>query len=554
MSFFDRHFPHWPPGVPKSLSIPRTSLFYNLEVSARRYPDKAAILYYGSALSYAALEREAAALAGFLQQRCGVARGDRVLLYAQNSPQFIAGYYAILRADAVVVPVNPMNKSGELLHYIEDSDARVAIAAQELFGEIEPHLGKGLDHCILAAYSDYLREPTDLKVPDVVRAPRLEPGRKEAMLWKDAIAANCAPGPHRAGPEDLAVLPYTSGTTGLPKGCMLTHSNLMFTSTGGCSWSQTSSELVVLGVLPMFHLTGMQSNMNIPVQLGGTTVLITRWDRDTAAELIQRYRVTGVTGITTMIVDFLANPDLGRYDLSSIVRIGGGGASMPEAVAARIEQTLGLPFLEGYGLTETTAPSHANPVHRPKRQCAGIPYFNTDSRVIDPDTRRECGPHEVGEIITHGPQVFRGYWKQDKATAEAFLSHDGKMFFRTGDLGYYDEEGYFFITDRLKRMINCSGYKVWPAEVEAMLYAHPDIQEACVIATKDPHRGETVKAVVVLRPAARGKVEPGAIVAWARENMAAFKAPRVVQFAESLPRTATGKIFWRQLQEEENRR
>jgi len=552
---FTRHYPHWPPGVPKSLSLPRTSLCYNLEVSARRYPDKTAITYYGSSLCYAALEHEVTAFAGFLQQRCGVARGDRVLLYAQNCPQFIIAYYAILRADGVVVPVNPMNKSEELAHYIGDSDARVAIAAQELFREIEPHLDDGrLRHCILAAYSDHLREPTDLKVPDLVRAARFDPHRPDVSLWKDAVAAGCVPRASEAGPDDIAVLPYTSGTTGLPKGCMLTHANLMSTSTGACNWVPASSEMVVLGVLPMFHLTGMQSNMNVPIQLGGTTVLMTRWDRDTAAELIQRHRITGVTGITTMIVDFLANPDLGRYDLSSIVRIGGGGAAMPEAVASKIEQILGMPFLEGYGLTETSAPTHANPAHRPKRQCGGIPYFDTDSRVIDPSSLKELGPNEVGEIIVHGPQVFRGYWKQDKATAEAFVQHDGKKFFRTGDLGYYDEEGYFFITDRLKRMINCSGFKVWPAEVEAMLYAHPDIQEACVISAKDPHRGETVKAVVVLKAGSRGKTEPEAIMAWAREKMAAFKAPRVVEFVEALPRTATGKVFWRKLQEEENRR
>jgi len=555
VSFFDRHYPHWPPGVPKTLTVPRTSLWVNLEVSARRYPDKAAILYYGSALGYAALEREAVALAGFLQQRCGVARGDRVLLYAQNSPQFIAGYYAILRADAVVVPVNPMNKSEELAHYIGDSDARVAIAAQELWRELEPHVGAGrIEHCVLACYSDALKERTDLKVPDFVRAPAVHPDRKEVTAWTDALAAGCVPRPHESGPDDLAVLPYTSGTTAQPKGCMLTHSNLMSTVVGGCVWSPNSSEAVGLGVLPMFHLTGMQANMNIPVYLGAATVLMTRWDRDTAAELIQRHRVTGVIGITTMIVDFLANPDLAKYDLSSIVRIGGGGAAMPEAVAAKMEKTLGLPFIEGYGLTETSAPSHSNPVHRPKRQCAGIPYFDTDSRVIDPVSFKELGPKEVGEIVTHGPQVFRGYWKQPKATEEAFLEIDGKKFFRTGDLGYYDEEGYFFITDRLKRMINCSGFKVWPAEVEAMLYGHPDIQEACVIAAKDAHRGETVKALVVLKPPARGRVKPGDIVAWAKEKMAAFKAPRVVEFVEALPKTATGKIFWRKLQEDENRR
>ena len=546
---FTRHYPHWPPGVPKSLAVPRTSLYYNLEVSARRYPDKAAIHYYGTDVAYAELLRSAEALAGWLQQRCGVKRGDRVLLYAQNCPQFIIGYYAILRADAVVVPVNPMNKRDELAYYVSDSDARVVISTQDLYPEVEPQLGKGLAHAVIGTYSDYLRTPTDLNVPEFVRAPRLP-----CANWQEVLGAALAPSPTTAGPEDLAALPYTSGTTGHPKGAMLTHGNLLATSTGACAWRASSSSGVGLGVLPMFHLTGMQANMNIPIQLGATTVLMTRWDRDVAGELIQRCRVTSVTGITTMIVDFLANPNLDKYDLSSLAQIGGGGAAMPEAVAAKLQARLGLPFIEGYGLTETSAPSHSNPAHRPKRQCAGIPYFDTDSRVIDPVSFKELGPNEVGEIVTHGPQVFRGYWKQPKATEEAFLEIDGKKFFRTGDLGYYDEEGYFFITDRLKRMINCSGFKVWPAEVEAMLYGHPDIQEACVIAAKDAHRGETVKAMVVLKPPARGRVNPGDIVDWAREKMAAFKAPRVVEFVEALPKTATGKIFWRKLQEDENRR
>ncbi|MDW8469691.1 MAG: long-chain fatty acid--CoA ligase [Burkholderiales bacterium] len=555
MAAFTRHYPYWPPGLPKALSVPQTPLWYNLEVSARRYPSKAAIHYYGTAISYAELSREVEALAGFLQARCGVARGDRVLLYAQNSPQFVVGYYAILRADAVVVPVNPMNKSEELAHFIADSDARVAIAGQELYDELKAHLGAGgIERCILAAYSDYVRAPIDLALPEPVRAPPIDPGRPEVVSWRKALAEGCAPAASVAGPEDLAVLPYTSGTTGRPKGCMLTHANLLATSTGACLWTAGSSETVVLGVLPLFHLTGMQANMNVPIQLGASSVLMTRWDRDAAARLIERHRVTAVTGITTMIVDFLAHPDLGKYDLSSIVRIGGGGAAMPEALAARIERTFGIPFVEGYGLTETAAPTHVNPPQRPKRQCAGIPYFGTDARILDPATLAELGPNEVGEIVVCGPQVFRGYWKQPQATRDAFIEHDGKRFFRTGDLGYYDEEGYFYVTDRLKRMINCAGFKVWPAEVEAMLYAHPAVEEACVIGARDPHRGETVKAVIVLKAEARGRTAPEDIVAWARERMAAYKVPRIVEFVEALPKTATGKIFWRKLQEEENAR
>ncbi|HEX5091197.1 MAG TPA: AMP-binding protein, partial [Burkholderiales bacterium] len=393
---FTRHYPHWPPGVPKTLAVPRTSLFYNLEVSARRYPDKPAIHYYGTDVTYAELLRSAEALAGYLQQACGVRRGDRVLLYTQNCPQFVIGYYAILRADAVVVPVNPMNKRDELAYYVSDSDARVIVSTQDLFPEIEPQLGKGLAHAVIGTYSDFLREPTDLNVPGMVRAPR-----SAAANWEAALGAGHLPGPHAAGPDDLAVLPYTSGTTGHPKGTMLTHSNLLATSTGALVWHQGSSSVVVLGVLPLFHLTGMQSNMNSPLQSGATSVLMTRWDRDVAGELIQRCRVTGVTGITTMIVDFLANPALARYDLSSLVRIGGGGAAMPEAVAAQLQERIGLPFIEGYGLTETSAPSHTNPPHRPKRQCAGIPYFDTDSRVVDPVSLQELGPNEVGEILVH---------------------------------------------------------------------------------------------------------------------------------------------------------
>src|SRR5947209_11991424 len=227
---------------------------------------------------------------------------------------------------------------------------------------------------------------------------------------------------------------------------------------------------------------------------------------------------------------------------------------MPEAVARRLEEVIGLPYVEGYGLSETMAPTHINPPHRPKRQCGGIPIFNTDARVLDPDSLAELGAGEVGEIVVHGPQLFKGYWRQDEATRQAFVEHDGKRFFRTGDLGYYDDEGYFFITDRLKRMINASGFKVWPAEVEASLYAHPDIQEACVIGTLDRYRGETVKAVVVLKKDSKGKVSGQEISDWARERMAAFKVPRVVEFVEELPKTATGKILWRKLQEEENRK
>ena len=542
---FTRHFAHWPPGLPHELEPRRVSVYRNLAERAAEHPDRAAIDYYGTRVTYGELAREADALAGFLQARCGVAKGDRVLLYLQNSPQFVIAYYAILRADAVVVPVNCMNRREEVRHYVEDAQAAVAIVGQELYGEVEGM--EGLRHIIVATYSDYLREPTDLPIPPFVRAPA---AAHHAIAWKDAVSEGHAPGPHSAGADDLAVMPYTSGTTGKPKGCMHTHESVQATTVPYLYWRGTQEgDAVVLSALPMFHVTGMQAGMNAPLYRGATLVVLSRWDRDCAAMQIERARVTNWSAITTMLVDFLSNPKLDRYDLSSLRILGGGGAAMPEALARKLEERFGLPYVEGYGLSETMAPSHMNPPHRPKRQCGGIPIFNTDARVLDLESGREASPNEVGEIVVHGPQVFKGYWRQEAATREAFVEHDGKRFFRTGDLGYYDEDGYFFITDRLKRMINASGFKVWPAEVEALLYAHPAIQEACVIGVPDGYRGESVKALVV--PRAGTSARPDEIIEWARGRMAAFKVPRVIQFVERLPKTATGKILWRELQEKE---
>jgi fatty-acyl-CoA synthase len=252
-----------------------------------------------------------------------------------------------------------------------------------------------------------------------------------------------------------------------------------------------------------------------------------------------------------MIIDLFGSPNYASFDLSSLKYVSGGGAAMPQAVAERLQREFNITFAEGYGLTETAAPTHANPPERAKLQCLGIPIFGTDSRIIDPDTLLEVAIGETGEIVTSGPQVFKGYWGHPGATAAAFIEIDGKRFFRTGDLGRMDEEGYFFITDRLKRMINASGFKVWPSEVELMLFKCPAVQEACVISSRDAYRGETVKAVVVLRAEARGKTTPEDIMAWAREHMAAYKVPRVVEFADALPKSGSGKVMWRLLQEKE---
>ncbi len=548
-----RHFAHWPKGLPRRMTIPETDLFYNVEVSARRYPAKPYLVFYDTAISYAEFKDEAERIAGWLQAK-GVNKGDRVLLYMQNSPQFVLAYYGILRASAVVVPVNPMNMTTELRHYVKDAGATVAIVAQDILPQMQPLLGpaddQGLQQILVATYSDYLKAPTDMKVPDFVKAPRQSFAEAGVTPWCDMLAMSARPGPVDVGPDDLCVMPYTSGTTGHPKGCMHTHRTVMHTLMAGYQWFGIQQDAVYLAVLPFFHVTGMQGSMNGPLQSGATVVLLPRWDREAAAQCIARYGVTSWTAIPTMIIDFLMNPNLGNYDLSSITRMSGGGAAMPEAIAQKLLD-MGITYVEGYGLSETIAPSHINPPDRAKKQCLGIPIFDVESMVVDPTTFAELPPGEVGEILTRGPQVFKGYWNNPEATRNAFIELDGKSWFRTGDLAYVDEDGYFFMVDRLKRMINASGFKVWPAEVEALMYQHPAIQEACVISAKDPHRGETVKAIVVIKEAQRGKVTEQDIVAWAHANMAAYKAPRLVEFVATLPKSATGKVMWRSLQEKE---
>lgn len=547
---FDRHYAVWPDLVPKFLDLPATSLYSNLSVSALRYPQHPAIIYYGTTLTYAELEQQAEALAGYLQ-RAGVQAGDRVLLYMQNSPQFVIGFYAILRANAVVVPVNPMNRKAELEYLIADTEAEVALCGRELLDNISGLVGHTqLREVIVSAYGEYVREPTDLALPDAVTLDSSLPDLPGLTPWQQAMEAAYQPGPLTAGPDDLCVIPYSSGTTGNPKGCTHTHHSAMATTVYCSVWGNSQHDVVQLVSVPMFHVTGMQVCMNASIYLGATQVIMTRWDRKTAARLIERHGITSWRNIPTMVVDLLSDPDIEQYDLSTLKSIGGGGAAMPAAIAAKLENKLGLRYSEGYGLSETLSATHMNPPAAPKAQCLGIPIIGVDARVIDVDSLREVGVGETGEIVLHGEQVFQGYWRRPEATAEAFIELDGKRFFRTGDLGHYDEEGYFFLVDRVKRMINASGYKVWPAEVEALLYGHPAVHEVCIISAPDERRGETVKAVVVLAAGHDGTTADD-ILDWCKNNMSAYKCPKLVEFVDSLPKSPAGKIMWRALQEQE---
>ena len=554
------HLAHWPSHLPQSITVPATALPDNLETSARRYPDKAALVFFGRAMPYRELAHTAERLAAYLHS-VGVRQGDRVILLMQNLPQLVAAHFAILRANAVVVPVNPMNLAEELKHYITDGEVKVAIASADLGAELAKASnalppGQRLDHLLVTQPGEYLPPPGQgdaipaawqawLTTPQPL--PTLEGG--STATWQDALACTAPVPPLTVGPQDLSVLPYTSGTTGLPKGCMHTHHSIMHNAVASALWGQGSSENVTLTVIPMFHITGMVSVMHASIYLGATMVLMPRWDRELAGQLISRYQVTNWTNIPTMVIDLFASPNFRQFDLRSLAYIGGGGAAMPQAVAQRLLEEYGLTYQEGYGLTETAAPSHNNPAQHSKQQCLGMPFIGTESFIANPDTLEPMPQGEQGEIVVSGPQVFSGYWRSEGATRAAFFERDGKRFFRTGDLGWMDAEGYFFITDRLKRMINASGFKVWPAEVEALMFRHPGIQEACVVSAKDAYRGETVKAVVVLRPSHKGQVSEEDVIAWCRENMAAYKVPRIVEFVDALPKSGSGKVMWRLLQD-----
>lgn len=557
------HHAVWPKRLPHSLVAPQTSLWLNLQISALRYPDKLALVFMGKTWTYQQLLRSAEHIASALQ-KMGVQKGDRVVLNMQNCPQLVITHFAILRLDAVVVPVNPMNRMEELKHYILDPDTKVAVTTADLANELATasntlEAGQRLQHLLVTQFTDVIDVETvgPEEMPEAWRSwllaqhtlPKLEDG--SVHVWSDAIQTVGSLPEVTATPSDLAVLPYTSGTTGLPKGCMHTHGTVMHNAISSGLWSNGTAENRCLCVVPMFHITGMVSVMHATLFLGATLVLMPRWDRDLAGRLISKWKISHWTNIPTMVIDLLGSPNLDQYDLSSLQNIGGGGAAMPEAVAQRLLEKFNLKYIEGYGLTETAAPSHTNPPDACKQQCLGIPFMSVDARVVDPETLQELPQGESGEIVISGPQVFKGYWKRPDATASAFFERDGKLFFRSGDMGRIDEEGYFFMTDRLKRMINASGFKVWPAEVEALMFKHPAIQEACIISTKDNYRGESVKAVVVLRASHQGKVSEQDILDWCRQTMAVYKVPRVLEFVDALPKSGSGKVMWRALQEAE---
>ena len=536
----NRHFGAWPKGQPHSLPPREHSVLHNLDQAVKAVPNRTAIWYYGRRITYRELAAEVQGLAGFLHDRLGIRAGDRVAIYMQNAPQLVAAYYAILAANAVIVPVNPMCRRAELRHIVKDAGARAIIFGAELAEEVAAVLDDcGQPGLVQVRYSDYALDGWDFPA-------ELAGGASAGIAtgWADALALGCGAPTHDRRPEDWCIIPYSSGTTGQPKGCLHTHASVNAVAFGYARWVGVTPGSRILATLPLSHVTGMQHSMNLPILTWSTIYLMTRWNAALAAKVIQQERIEHWRSITTMMIDFLSLPGIAGVDVSSLKAIGGGGAQMPAGIARKMSELIGLEYIEAYGLSETIAPTHINPPQAPKRQCLGIPIFDVDSRIVDPETLDELGPNEPGEIVTHGPQVFEGYWQRPEETEAAFLTLDGKRFLRTGDIGYMDDEGYFFFVDRLKRMVNVSGFKVWPAEVEAILHGHPDVKEACIVGDPDPRTGEAVRAVIVPR---KDPVSARCLTDWCRQNMAAYKVPKRFEFRDRLPRSGAGKVLWKDL-------
>jgi len=540
---------HWPATVDeKSIRLPEELLPATLAQQAKRVPDRTAIQFYGRAVTFAELDSAVGRFAGFLKAR-GISPGDRVAIFLENSPQFAIAYYGTLRAGGIAVCLNPMHKAVELSHEFEDSSARTLVTSHPAWDVVEPIRAQTkLETVVLTAYGDFLPENPALPPPPSF----LESKGGQRPAGTDALVdvLRTAPELKTQVPRalsDTALLQYTSGTTGTAKAAEITHGNLIANCELQRVYIGAGDNDVALGVLPWFHITGMECQMNMMAYMGATLVAIGRFDLVTVLRAVEVYRCTLTTFITTVNVAIVNFPRTKEFDLSSLRHCFSGGAPVPPAIARRWEELTGHKLIEGYGLSETTAPTHINPPHRPKYGTVGVPLPLTEARIVDAnDGATELGIGQSGEIAVRGPQITKGYWRNPGATRRAF--RDG--WFLTGDIGRVDEDGYFSIEERKKDMLKVSGFAVFPAEVEAIMYRHPAIAEVGVVGVADPYRGEDPLAFVVLKPDAKGSVSEEQVAEWCRTHMAAYKAPRQIRFLEALPKTATGKVLKRILRDQ----
>ncbi|BDG60727.1 long-chain-fatty-acid--CoA ligase [Caldinitratiruptor microaerophilus] len=540
------------PWVRPHLDYPDVPLYAFLDDTAARKPHGTATIFQGARLTWAGVREAADAFAAALAA-LGVRPGDRVAIMLPNLPQTVITFYGALKAGAVVVMTNPLYTERELEHQLSDSGAETLVFLDILYPRVSRAVPRTpVRRLIAASIRDALPLPLRLLYPLKARREGHSlalPDQPNLHRLPELLAR------HRGAPppavtvrgEDLALLQYTGGTTGIAKGAMLTHRNLVANTLQTWEWVRglERGEQRVLAVLPFFHVYGLTTALNLGVATGATLILVARFQVGEVLKLIQRYRPTLFPGAPPMYVAINNHPEVGRYDLSSIQACISGAAPLPVEVQTRFEALTGAKLVEGYGLTEASPVTHANPLQgRRVVGSIGVPFPDTDVRIVSPETGEEVPVGQPGELCVRGPQVMQGYWNRPDETARVL--RDGWL--HTGDVARIDEDGYCYIVDRLKEVIIASGYNIYPREVEEVLYQHPGIMEAAVIGVPHEYRGETVKAYVVPRPGTTLTEEE--VIEFCRERLARYKVPTSVEFRDSLPKSAAGKVLRRVLREE----
>jgi len=541
----------WPEGVLQTIRYPEISLPQMLRNAAQKFPEHSASLFYGARISYKELDSLTDRFATALQY-LGVRKGDRVAIFLPNCPQFVIGYYGALKAGAIVVACSPLYKERELEYQLNDSGAETILTLDLLYSVVSSIKGRSkLRNVISTSLLDYF--------PQVLGVLARLTGKLKKIPCPDTLNVKELLSRYPASPRqvdidpksDVALLQYTGGTTGVPKGAMITHFNMVVNAVQIAYWPPViEGKDVHLSVLPFFHIYGMSVAMNAPIYTSTTMVLIPRFEAKTVLEAIEKYHPTVFCGVPAMYIALLNHPGLKKYDLRSIRICISGAAALPVEVQKRFEELTGGRLVEGYGLTETSPVTHVNPLDKKEKNrpgSIGIPIEDTESKIVDIDTGAiDLPPEQIGELVIRGPQVMRGYWNRPEETERALRNG----WFYTGDISRMDKDGYFYIVDRKKDMINVSGLKVWPREVEEVLYEHPAVKEAGVIGIPDPYRGETVKALVSLKDEYEGKVTQEEVIKFCKERIASYKAPQYVEFRKEMPKTAVGKILRRVLKDE----
>ena len=545
---------HYPDEIPQTITYDEKGLHELLIDSAERFDTMKALHFMGKEMSYADVFTESKKFANYLQ-RLGLEKGDRVAIMLPNTPQAVISYYGALLAGGIVVQTNPLYTERELLYQMEDSGATFIVCLDILLPRVTQVKDEtDLKHVIVAEIKDYLPFPKNLIYPFIQRRQYNMVVKVEAdettHVWREIMqqteatyqSVNIDP------KKDLALLQYTGGTTGHPKGVMLTHYNLVSNVQMSRHWLYKSEEAkeIVLGVLPFFHVYGMTTVMNMSIMMGSKMVLLPKFDAGEVLKTIDKLQPTLFPGAPTIYVGLLNHPDIKKYDLSSIEACISGSAALPIEVQDQFERITGGKLVEGYGLTETSPVTHANFLWSKRiNGSIGVPWPDTEAKVLNMETLEEVNVGEVGEIAIKGPQVMVGYWNNEAETAEV-LKDDWLL---TGDLGYMDEEGFFYIVDRKSDMIIAGGFNIYPREVEEVLYEHEAIKEVSVAGLPDEYRGETVKAYIVLKN--NYTVTEEQLDQFCRKHLAAFKVPHIYEFKDELPKTAVGKILKRQLVEED---